>query len=48
MKILQSIPSVTVLFAYINIASLRKTDTGTNVRMYVLIFAHIQISVCLK
>ena len=47
-KILQSVPSVTVLFAYINIASLRKTDTGTSVRMYVLIFAHIQISVCLE
>jgi len=47
-KILQSILSVTVLFAYINIASLRKTDTGTSVRMYVLILAHIQISVCLE
>lgn len=47
-KILQSILSVTVLFAYINIAALRKTDTGTSVRMYVLIFAHIQISVCLE
>lgn len=47
-KILQPIPSITVLFAYINIASLRKTGTGTNVRMYVLIFVHIQISVCLE
>lgn len=47
-KILQSIPSVTVLFAYINIVSLRKTGAGTNIRMYVLIFVLIQISVCLK
>lgn len=47
-KILQCMISVTVLFAYINIASLRKTDTGTSVRTYVLIFVHIQVSVCLE